>query len=302
LVRINNNPVVLTFNCNSWQQRWPELHLQLQQKEINILLLQEVCTAKNKIYQLYFHQQLLSKLGYATYFSLEDKSHGGVAIIIRKCYKHTISLISTRIISYETKDFAFINTYEYSNFESHKTEVAEHFRLLEEETICLSAINKQIIVGGDFNSPPNSYNGTWSRNRTRNICTYLQDYISTFNTKIIKTKEFTFPSDQSNRDCNNSHLDYFLSINLDIYTPYIFHDLQSDHFAVAFKLNLNISILEPSFIYSKRIINSEKMTDSKWLEFKNSNICYSNLLIDDTYADMDNFIKNLKEILEKSII
>jgi hypothetical protein len=70
-----------------------------------------------------------------------------VAIIIRKCNKHTISIISTRIISYETKDFAFINTYRYSNFESHKTEVAEHFQLLKEETICLLAINKQIIVG-----------------------------------------------------------------------------------------------------------------------------------------------------------
>jgi exonuclease III len=118
-VKINNNPVVITFNYNSWHQRWPELQLQLEKKEINILLLQEVRTAKSKIHQLKFNQNQLEKIGYSTYFSLENKAHGGIAIIIKKHFKHSISLISPRIMTCETKDFAFINTYGYSNFETH---------------------------------------------------------------------------------------------------------------------------------------------------------------------------------------
>jgi hypothetical protein len=47
--------------------------------------------------------------------------------------KNNMSLLFTRIMSCETKDFAFINIYEYSNFESHKDEVTEHFKLLEEK-------------------------------------------------------------------------------------------------------------------------------------------------------------------------
>jgi hypothetical protein len=109
-----------------------------------------------------------------------------------------------------------------------------------------------------------------------------------FNEKIIKTKEFSFPSDQSNRDC---HLDCFLTINLDTFFSYLFHDLQSDHFAVALKLKLNIPNSEPSFIYSKIIINTEEIPDFKWLEFKNSNIPYPELLTIDILSFMENFIK-----------
>jgi hypothetical protein len=148
---------------------------------------------------------------------------------------------------------------------------------LEDETIRLLSINKQIIVGGDFNSPPDSYNGSWSRNKTRKICSYLQEFFM-FDAIICKTKEFTFPSDQSIRDCNNSHLNYFLTINFNTFSSHLFHDLQSDHFAVALKLNLNIPKSKPSFTFSKRIINTEEMSDSKWLEFKNSNIPYPELL------------------------
>jgi hypothetical protein len=77
-----------------------------------------------------------------------------------------MSVIFLRIMTCEPNNIAFINIYGYSNFESHKSKVAEHFRLLKEEIICLLAINKQIIVEGDFNSPLDTYNGTWSKNRT----------------------------------------------------------------------------------------------------------------------------------------
>jgi hypothetical protein len=222
-VKINNNPVVITFNCNSWHQRWPELQLQLQKKEIEVLLVQEVRTAKDKIHQLNFHKQQLLKLGYSLHFSLENVS------------------------------------------------------------------------------PPDTYNGTWSRNRTRNICSHLEEYISTFEMKVLKLKEYTFPSDQSKKECNPSHLDYFLSSNSENFNTHIFSELQSDHFAVTLKLNLNLPTSEPSFTYVKKIINTEEMTDSKWSEFKNSNISYPDLLSDDIHSDMDNFINNLKQITKEKI-
>jgi CRISPR/Cas system CSM-associated protein Csm5 (group 7 of RAMP superfamily) len=67
-------------------------------------------------------------------------------------------------------------------------------------------------------------------------------------------------------------------------------------------MKFDTPVIEPSFIYTKKVINSDEMTESKWLEFKNSNIPYPDLLTEDIHSDMEKFIENLKEISKDSII
>jgi len=221
----NNSPLsLLLWNSNGLQNHYHDLHLCLNSRNIDIALITETHLTPNKT--LFFPNYSTIRTDHP-----DGTAHGGAAIFVRNNIKYSISPpTANQSIQSASIQLNINNT--------NTTIVAAYFPPANpiNEIILndfFSSLNKNFVIGGDFNSKHPQWGNNITDTRGRN----LLKFITNSNLRTISPLHPTYWPSHQNR--NPDILDFFIvSIPPTIQHSILnINELCSDHTAVLLSLN-----------------------------------------------------------------
>ena len=269
---------IVAWNCQSVSNKKPELIKYINDHKIDILLLSETWLSDNRIFEIQ---------GFLCYRL--DRSHGGVAILIKKGIEHN----SVKRIKFTTADAIFLKvccpSFTFTVGSIYCSPVTSR-------SVCNSFFSKVLsisgssIIAGDFNCKHSRWNCS-------NNCHKGIDLTKLCDSKLFSIHSPDSPTLIPSRG-NPTTVDFVLSkAILGLTGPNTSNDLSSDHLPIKFSVPFQNSIANELKIFDFKNANWKKFR--KLIELSTIELKENCVLNNPT--NIDNCIKLVNEKIISAI-
>lgn len=282
----NSELNILCWNAQSIFNKQIEFFEYLIEKNIHIAILTETWLKSHKAF---YHPKFVCIRA-----DRNDEEHGGTAIVILRCIKHTIlKSIKTRVIESvaiavesPTGPIKIIGAYF-----PHSRRDASMYNHFQEDIRKLTSVSGSFFVCGDFNS----------KHRFWNCCRGNKPGNLLYNEMLNRNFTIHFPNSPTyfptqSRFTNPSTLDIVLTNQMHNISQIITSDsLYSDHLAIEFSITTTLQINISS-------TNRPNYSNADWRAFKrniDANIDLLNLQLNN-HESIDNKISELISIIKSA--